>query len=354
VHRASVIRIATLFGVEVEAVAQVSGGFSNASVFRIVSADHCVFAMRRTPVDASVPEQRLRTLHRFLSVVRDLGSEVVPVPLPPCPAAVLRVSTAEEIHPAESWIRTGTDLWQMEPWMPGDPADVPLTAEQLESAFRCLQAFHASARTAISVILPNEWFFLASGVSPAVQRRLNIAEELATGLLGALRTAAATDLDPKFRALSLRICHAIEPWLSWLVTRLTQISRETFALQPIMRDLWRAHVLFTGNQVTGLIDFSAAASDHVCLDLSRLLRSWFRSDVQKIREAAEKFSVERPLSQKEWKLLEALDAATVLLSPVTWLRRRFESGDRSPCRDDVLARLNELTEIAEQFRPLPG
>ena len=113
-------------------------------------------------------------------------------------------------------------------------------------------------------------------------------------------------------------------------------------------------MLFTGGGVTGLIDFSAAATDHVCLDLSRLFRSWFAGDVQRIREAASLFSVLRPLDQSEWDLLEAFDAATVLLSPVTWLRRRIETDDRTSCRPEILIRLSELTQIAERFRPLSG
>ena len=113
-------------------------------------------------------------------------------------------------------------------------------------------------------------------------------------------------------------------------------------------------MLFTQDRVTGLIDFTAAATDHVCLDLSRLFRSWFANDVQRIQNAAEQFSALRPLNRIEWTLFGAFDASTVLLSPVTWLRRRLESGDRTPCRENILKRLTELTEIMERFQPLSG
>jgi hypothetical protein len=344
--------IAKLFGVEIQALRQVGGGFSHASIFHVRSVDQRVFALRRTPIAAALPQQRLRALHQLLGIVRDQGIAIVPVPLAPCPWALLQVRASDDIHSEASWIRAGSDLWQMEPWMPGSPADFSVSDDQLRSAFHCLHSFHASARTAISVILPNEWFVLKFGISPAVQGRMTIAEELASGQLKALSSAAATDSDLQFRALSVRSCRAIERWLPWLITRLTQLSGQRFELQPVVRDLWRAHVLFTGDRVTGLIDLSAAASDHVCLDLSRLLRSWFRCDVQRIRSAAEQFSALRPLNRMEWALFEALDAATVLLSPVTWLRRRFEAGDQSPCREDVLVRMTELAEIAELFRPL--
>ena len=68
--------------------------------------------------------------------------------------------------------------------------------------------------------------------------------------------------------------------------------------------------------------------------------------------AVNEFQTMRPFNGNERRLLQAFDASTVLLSPVTWLRRRLDSGDDSICRDDVIARLTELTDVAENFRPL--
>jgi hypothetical protein len=347
-------RVAQSFGIEVQSVKKVGGGFSDAAVFHVMTPDDCGFALRKTPMAAALPAPRLRALRRLLRVVNDQGVNVVPVALEPLPSLLLHMCEADDILAEEFWVRQGADVWQAEPWMPGAPAEASLTDEQLRSALHCLHSFHECARTATAEILPNEWFYSASGPSPGLKRRLAIAGELSSGLLQTLRSAAATDPDPQFRALAIRICQSIDPWLSWLVARLSRLSSQSFMLQPVIRDLWRAHVLFTGDQVTGLIDLSAAASDHVCLDLSRLFRSWFGSDVQRVRHAAEQFSAYRHLSQIEWTLLDAFDAATVLLSPITWLRRRFESGDQSRCRDDVLVRLTELTEIAGKFQPLLG
>ena len=57
----------------------------------------------------------------------------------------------------------------------------------------------------------------------------------------------------------------------------------------MLRDVWRAHVLFTEDEVTGLIDLTAVASDHVTVDLTRLVRSWFGADVTQVRNAVEQF-----------------------------------------------------------------
>lgn len=125
-----------------------------------------------------------------------------------------------------------------------------------------------------------------------------------------------------------------------------------FALQPVIRDIWRAHVLFTGSTVTGMIDLTSAASDHVALDVTRLLRSWYGAGNTKIEMAVNEFQTMRPFNANERRLLQTFDASTVLLSPVTWLRRRVNSGDDARCRDDIIVRLTELTEVAEKFRPL--
>ena len=120
----------------------------------------------------------------------------------------------------------------------------------------------------------------------------------------------------------------------------------------MIRDLWKPHVLFTEERVTGIIDLNAMATDHVGLDITRLLRSWFGADVERIREAMSLFCTQRSLDRNECQLLTAFDAATVLLSPVTWLRRRFLEVSESCLRPDVLDRLTQLTTLAETFEPL--
>jgi hypothetical protein len=58
------------------------------------------------------------------------------------------------------------------------------------------------------------------------------------------------------------------------------------------------------------------------------------------------------LDSAERQLLQGVDAATVLLSPVTWLRRRLREGNSLPADITIITRLNELTIVAEQFEPL--
>ena len=55
-------------------------------------------------------------------------------------------------------------------------------------------------------------------------------------------------------------------------------ARITAPLQVCHGDLWHDHVLFSGEEVTGLIDFDAMKIDSRALDLARLLGSLVKDD----------------------------------------------------------------------------
>ncbi|MEJ7595183.1 MAG: phosphotransferase [Planctomycetaceae bacterium] len=329
----------------------VSGGFSGAAVMRATTTDGRGLAIRRTPKSVALPQERIRRLHRLLDHISQSGCRLIPVPLIP-------VKSEPQFHQgvnrtAVPWLQAEDCLWQIEPWMPGlSLAGHELTTLHLKSALIALNQFHQMATEAVRVVGPDDWFLNATRTSPAVQRRLNLVDELQAGLLNKMQHRFREDPDERFRCLAVPLCEALTTWLPWLQRELTTLTMIAFPVQPVLRDVWRAHVLFTDCEVTGLIDLSAAASDHVTVDLARLFRSWFGTDVSRVQNAVEEYQSLRILSAPEQRLLRVLDASTVLLSPVTWLRRRMESGDAADCPGDVIARLTELTEVVRSFRPL--
>ncbi len=329
----------------------VSGGFSGTAVFKATTIDGRELAIRRTSKSVALPPERMRRLHGLLHHISQSGCQFIPVPLMPAKATT-QVRSVEN-GPVVPWVQVDDSIWQIEPWMPGSSlAGHELTTPHLRSTLSALHQFHQRAAEAVRVVGSDDWFLNATEPSPAVLRRLSIVDELQAGLLKKLQHRLREDPDERFRCLAIRVCEALTTWLPWLKRELTALAMIAFPVQPVLRDIWRAHVLFTDCEVTGLIDLSAAASDHVTVDLARLFRSWFGSDISRIQDAAKEYRSLRILSGPEQRLLQALDASTVLLSPVTWLRRRMESGDASNCPDDVIARLTELTDVVRSFRPL--
>ena len=329
----------------------VSGGFSGTAVFKATTSDGRELAIRRTSKSVALPPERMRRLHGLLHQISQAGCQLIPVPLKPAKTGtqVLRV----ENGPVVPWVEVDDCIWQIEPWMPGTSlAGHELTTPHLRSALSVLHQFHQLASEAVRVVGSDDWFLIATEPSPAVLRRLRIVDELQAGLLKKLQQRLREDPDERFRCLAICVCEALTTWLPWLQRELTALAMIAFPVQPVLRDLWRAHVLFTDCEVTGLIDLSAAASDHVTVDLARLLRSWFGSDILCVQNAVKEYRSLRMLSGPEQQLFQALDASTVLLSPVTWLRRRMESCDTTNSSSDVIARLTELTDVVIRFRPL--
>lgn len=341
------------YDLTIQTYATVGGGFSGAVVFRATTNDGRELAIRGTPKSVALPSTRMWRLQTLLQEISRNGCQLVPVPLPP--ATIL--STTEDssvlrFHSGRSlpWFELDEMYWQVEPWMPGaSVAGEEVTAEHARGALQALNQFHQLAAEAVKTVGSDEWFHIATRSSPAVQRRLQIATELTQGELDTFRHHFSNDPDLRFRSLAVRVIASLQSRLPWLDRELTAIASLAFPIQPVLRDVWRAHVLFTNTRVTGLIDLSASATDHVTVDIARLTRSYFGADVCKIRDALEQYQLLRPLDASEKRLLSVLDAATVLLSPVTWLRRRLASGSVANCSNDVIARLTELTNVAEAY-----
>ena len=339
------------YNVTILTATAVSGGFSGAAVFQTTTSDGRALAIRRTPKAVALPPERMRRLYGLIHQISQCGCQLIPLQLMPANLET-RLHRGQN-RPVVPWVQIEDCIWQMEPWMPGTSlTGQELTTSHLRAALTALNQFHQRATEAVRVVGSDDWFLNGTRPSPAVLRRLSIVGELQTGLLKKLRHQMSEDPDERFRSLAVRVCEALTTWLPWLQRELTALAKIAFPVQPVLRDIWRAHVLFTDYEVTGLIDLSAAATDHVTVDLTRLVRSWFGSNISCVQNAVQEFQSMRILSGPEQRLLQTLDASTVLLSPVTWLRRRMESGDTTRSAEDVIARLTELTDVAGNFRPL--
>jgi homoserine kinase type II len=147
---------------------------------------------------------------------------------------------------------------------------------------------------------------------------------------------------PELARLAREFTHRAPPALDRVAKRLESAVRCQVPLQPCIRDVWHDHVLFTGEQVSGLIDFGAMRVDNIACDIARLVGSFVADDVPKWSAAVAAYSSIRPLSDSERELVAAFDQSTVLLGGLNWVRWIYVEGRSFPDRRRVAERLSAL------------
>jgi Ser/Thr protein kinase RdoA (MazF antagonist) len=252
----------------------------------------------------------------------------------------------------------------LEPWLPGAadfwsrPSDARLTA-----AFVALARFHEAARGFSP--LGGKPSHLAPGgaaVAPAVLQRIKhfdrwtpdrlaeIRERLGR-LTGAFPRAVREEAASHGEALAAvaeRIIAAFQRCAPRVARELRAAAPVPVPLQPCLRDVWHDHVLFEEDAVTGLIDPSAARTDTVAADISRLAGSLVGDDRRAWAAAVDAYRTVRPLSAAESTLVGVLDQSGVLLSGMAWLERPdFWRPQPAEFRTRLLERLERIAARAE-------
>ena len=130
---------------------------------------------------------------------------------------------------------------------------------------------------------------------------------------------------------------------------LATAAEQLLPLQPAIRDIHHDHVLFTGDEVTGIIDFGAMRIDTPLTDIARLVGSLVADDGEARNFALDAYSQIRPLSGSDRRLIDLLDASNVVLGALNWLRwlyierRQFENMPAVMRRmDAIIARLEAV------------
>jgi Ser/Thr protein kinase RdoA (MazF antagonist) len=285
-------------------------GFSGAIVLRVETAAG-PFCLRGWPPE-SASEAKILALHEFLEYVRSQGIDYVSVP----------VASAE----GGTLVRASDRLWQLEPWLPGSadfwscPSDVRLAA-----ACKALARFHQIARDFQPARgKPSHLAPAGAAFAPTALDRLELFNRWTPPRLVDLRERLRRNRDDNGSALAAvgsRIVAAFERGAPLVAQELRTATREPVPLQPCLRDVWHDHVLFQSDAVTGLIDPSAARTDTIATDLSRLAGSLIADDCRAWDIALDAYRSVRPLSPAEGRLVGVLDRSGVLLSGMAWLER---------------------------------
>lgn len=247
------------------------------------------------------PSRRtLENIHGWLADAGDLG--FIPVPVGALNGRSLHEQSGR--------------LWEVAPWMPGEPETAhPPGALRVQTSFAALAAFHqrlsqhrlAGPSPGLIARL-NEWRSWSGDGFNEVGRRLDLCADIP------LTSAARQWLD------------AARGWLATVGEPLKRAAGVTLALQPCLRDARPEHFLFTGDYLTGLIDFGAMGFETVAADLARLLAEWELHDPIDRDAALNVYSSIRPLGPEETTLIEVFERSSAFLLGGHWVRWRFVEG----------------------------
>lgn len=310
-------------------VTPVESGFSGAGVWRVDDAGRS-FALRRWPEGAIEPA-RLTELHRWLGHLRDAG----------LPVAVPTKSDA-----LSTWLESDGRVWQLEPWLPGDPelAAEPSSA-RVAAAAQALAQLHRASASYRGTPHGEAWFRVTSGPSPAVGERLVVLDGVAVGapLLDGVRSR---QISSAFAALAGRGWEQVRRWRPTMERELATARTISVPLFPCLRDARPDHFLFTGDEVSGIIDAAATRTESPAADLSRLLGGYLGNRVERWPAALAAYESIRPLAAGERQLVPILDRSNAVLSTWTWIQR-IAVGMFSNTDCKAAARLAQLVERLE-------
>ncbi len=300
-------------------------GFSGAAIFRL-TCGLGEFCLRRWPIN-SLPESRILGLHRLLKETHQAG--------------VSQLAVAIETTDDQTLIATHGHHWQLEPWMPGtaDFRENPNT-DRLHAAMRCLAQWHLAAGEFQPRADERQWFAsMSDATSPAVAERGKRIRKLQDGGCDAIGRAIAQSNHDEFDSISQSLLNRFNELAAKVADELAGAASIRVSLQPCIRDVWHDHVLFTGNEVSGLIDLSACRTENVATDLARLLGSLLSDDSAAWATALDAYQTLRPLTANEQQLVGIFDRSAVLLSGMTWLERHYLQNIRLADVDRVIDRL---------------
>jgi Ser/Thr protein kinase RdoA (MazF antagonist) len=303
-------------------VCSVTPGFSGAGVFRVTSTSG-TWCLRRWPNGAAgLPAARIRELHRWLAFLASEGVTTVAVPV-----SSRNASTLVFAHGSH---------WHLEPWLPGtadfhqQPTDV-----RLRNTATALATLHLAAERYAPSTEGAAWFACGFGASPAVIERRERLRQWSVPRGGVKRnpkpergSGSSKNHGPSLtrrvtaqRDLAGELAASLSTLAPRIAEELERLTGVRVRLHSCLRDVWHDHILFAGDAVTGIVDPSAARTENVASDLSRLLGSLLADDQERWPIALDAYAERRSLSPDERRLIPALDRSGVALSAAHWLER---------------------------------
>ncbi len=305
-----------------------AGGFSGSQLWRFDSTRGRL-CLRRWGLSAEFRNQ-VEFIHRVLLHAAQQGFTLAPLP----------ISTLA----GPSWIEYAGHIWELAPWLSGEVDDqIPPNDARLIATLLALAQFHRA-----TLSFPSE----DSNIGPSlglIERRDRVARFL-KGRYQQCLDAFEPSGNPSFDHAA-RVCLDVFPQRApTLLKELQRVADRPLALQPCIRDVWREHVLFTGDTVSGLIDYGGMRLETVAIDIARLTGSLVENDTAAWQIALAVYDSVRPLSAQERELVTLFDRCNVLLSGLSWIEWLFVEQREFTDRDAITKRLQHFARRLSSVR----
>lgn len=284
-------------------------GMSGSQIFRLqTSAGE--FCLRQWPAEHP-NAKRLAAIHSAVAAVVEQGISYLAVPL----------SNSSGL--SVTWVANRG--WELSPWLPGT-ADYHAnpTAGRLTAAVGSLAELHQVWRDQPWAGFDEPPQHIAP--PPGLTKRLRWLRQLLTVDLQILGHLVERSPPTRLRSLALQVLANFPPLAERWQRDLALSADIAVPLQVCLRDVWHDHVLFTGDRVTGVIDYGAMNVDTPAADLARLLDSLVGDDESDWNIALESYAALHPLSKAERELCRAYQRSSILLTGMQWVTWLFREG----------------------------
>ncbi len=302
---------------------EATGGLSGAKLWRITRGGDS-YCLRRWPM-AHPTVAELTAIHGLITHLWNEGFQIVPVP--------------QLTRTQQTFLNLAGNLWELANWLPGETIE-KTCAEQMTAAMEALARLHLAAA---NFGVPHY------AAAPGLQKRLAILQNLRRGLLAQLEQAVRGAPPSALRDISLALLAHIRQALLSTLNVVEKTALVALPLQWCLRDVHVGNLLFTGNRVTGLVDFGAAAIDCVAGDVARLMGSLAGDDANLWRECLRTYQTLRPLSAEELRAVETFDVGGLIAAATNWLRWLFVEQRQFADAATTQTRLSELATRLKSY-----
>lgn len=308
-------------------------GFSGALLWRVeYRAQHLV--LRRWPPAAQ--ERMLSTIHQLQHW---LAMQGLPVSAP-----------IGALGLGRTIVGAAGSQWELAPWLHG-VADYWTNPrpERLQAALRMLAELHVAAGKLPAAPAPASE---THRVAPALMKRSETLCSLVLSggrKLRSLLPSVSAGVEERLAEEALALIERTAPAE---LEKSARWENEPLPLQMCLRDVWHDHILFTGDRVTGVIDFGCAAFDSPAGDIARLLGSLVGDDRRQWQLGLEAYESIKPLSTVEREAILYYDSSGVVLSAANWIRWLAEDRKALPPTVDRAAVVKRIHRLVVRLKVL--